>query len=149
MTDRDQRARFENPRDDVIEALLRSVKRIAVVGLSPKPDRDSHRVAAYLQKQGYDVIPVYPREERILGAAVFRRVPDIPGPVDLVDVFRASAELPSVVDDVLASTAKALWFQLDCVHEEAALRASRAGLTVVMDRCILVERMRLLRGTGA
>jgi predicted CoA-binding protein len=137
---------FQNPDDASISALLRSVRRIAVVGLSPHPHRDSHRVAAYLQRQGYEIVPVYPREERILGERVFRRVQDIDGPVDLVDVFRASEALPEVVDDVLAAGSMAVWFQLDCIHEEAAHRATEAGLTVVMDRCLLVEQMRLLRG---
>jgi uncharacterized protein len=145
MAERNPSDRFENPGNDLIDALLRSVKRIAVVGLSPKPDRDSHRVAAYLQKQGYEIVPVYPREDLILGASVYRRVQDVPGPLDLVDVFRASPELPVVVDDVLASSAKAVWFQLECVHEDAAVRAVRAGLTVVMDRCIAVEHVRMRR----
>lgn len=146
MTDANPSDHFENPGNHVIDLLLRSVKRIAIVGLSPKPDRDSHRVAAYLQEQGYEIVPVYPREDEILGASVYRRVQDIPGPLDLVDVFRASPALPAVADEVLASSATAVWFQLDCVHEEAALRAMRAGLTVVMDRCIAVEHVRMRRG---
>jgi predicted CoA-binding protein len=132
------------PAEQDIRRLLETVRRIAVVGLSPKPHRDSHRVALYLQDRGYEVVPVYPREETILGARVYRRVQDIPGGVDLVDVFRRSEELPGAVDDALAARAPALWFQLDCVHEEAAARAAAAGMTVVMDRCLMVEHARLL-----
>ena len=132
------------PAEQDIRRLLETVRRIAVVGLSPKPHRDSHRVALYLQERGYEVVPVYPREETILRARVYRRVRDIPGGVDLVDVFRRSEELPGVVDDALAARAPALWFQLGCIHEEAAAKAAAAGMTVVMDRCLMVEHARLL-----
>jgi predicted CoA-binding protein len=135
---------FNDPPDEAIRLLLEKTRRIAVVGLSPKPHRDSHRVARYLQERGYQVLPVYPREELILGQPVFRRVQDIPGGVDLVDVFRRSEELPGVVDEAIAAQAPALWFQLGCVHEEAAARAAAAGMTVVMDRCLMVEYARLL-----
>lgn len=124
--------------------LLARARRIAVVGLSPKPDRDSHRVARYLQARGYEIVPVYPREERILGQPVYRRVQDIPGVVDLVDVFRRGEELPEVVADALAAGARALWFQIDCINEDAAARAMAAGATVVMDRCIMVDHARLM-----
>jgi predicted CoA-binding protein len=135
---------FSNPGDDEVRRLLESVRRIAVVGLSPKPHRDSNRVARYLVEHGYEVIPVYPREERILGQAVFRRVQGVPGGVDLVDVFRRSEFLPEVFDDALAAKAPAVWCQLDCIHVEAAQRARAAGATVVMDRCLMVEHARLL-----
>jgi predicted CoA-binding protein len=115
-----------------------------VVGLSPKPFRDSHRVARYLQEQGYEVVPVYPRENEILGQKVYRRVQDVPGPIDLVNVFRRSADLPAVFDDVLSSEAAAVWTQLGCVDEEGARRARDAGLTVVMGRCVMVDHSRLL-----
>ena len=135
---------FRNPDDDTIRQLLESTRRIAVVGLSPKPHRDSHRVAGYLIDRGYDVIPVYPREERILGQKVYRRVQDIESPVDLVDVFRKSEDLPSVIDDALTASAKALWLQLGCIDEAGARRAAAAGATVVMDRCLMVDHARLL-----
>jgi uncharacterized protein len=135
---------FQNPDDDAIRRLLEGVRRIAVVGLSPKPHRDSHRVARYLLERGYEVVPVYPREEQILGQRVFRRVQDIPGPVDLVDVFRRSEELPEVIEDALAARAGALWLQLDGVDEEGARRARAAGMAVVMDRCLMVDHARLL-----
>jgi hypothetical protein len=133
-----------NPGEDARRALLEKARRIAVVGLSPKPYRDSHRVARYLQEHGYDVVPVYPREERILGAKVYRRVQDIPGGVDLVDVFRRREELPGVFDDALAARSPAIWTQLECVDEASARRATAAGVTVVMDRCIMVDHAALL-----
>ncbi len=134
----------EDPGEDARRALLEKARRIAVVGLSPKPYRDSHRVARYLQERGYDVIPVYPREETILGAKVYRRVQDIPGGVDLVDVFRRREELPGVFDDALAARSPAIWTQLECLDEASARRATAAGVTVVMDRCIMVDHAALL-----
>ena len=134
-----------NPDDGALRELLRRIRRIAVVGLSPKPLRDSHRVARYLQQQGYEVLPVYPREERILGQPVYRRVRDIAGGVDLVDVFRRGEALPEVVEDALAARAPALWFQLGCINEAAAARATAAGVMLVMDRCLMVDHARLLR----
>jgi predicted CoA-binding protein len=130
---------FSNPSDGEIRRILETARRIAVVGLSPKPFRDSNNIARYLLDRGYEVIPVYPRGDEILGRKVYRRVQDIPGGVDLVDVFRRSEALPDVVDDALAARAPAIWFQLDCVHEGAAERAVKAGVVVVMDRCIRVD----------
>jgi predicted CoA-binding protein len=135
---------FENPDDTAVRALLEGVRRIAVVGLSPKPHRDSNRVARYLQERGYEIVPVYPREELILGQPVFRRLQDVPGPLDLVDVFRRSDALPGVIDDALAAHAGALWLQLGCIDEEGARRAQAAGMRVVMDRCLMVDHARLL-----
>jgi len=137
-------APFQNPGDDEVRRLLQRVRRIAVVGLSPKPHRDSHRVARYLLERGYEIVPVYPREEEILGRRVFRRVQDIPGEVDLVDVFRRREDLPATIDDALAKGAGALWMQLDCIDEAGARRARDAGMSVVMDRCLMVEHARLL-----
>jgi predicted CoA-binding protein len=135
---------FRNPDDEALRRLLESVRRIAVVGLSPKPLRDSNRVARYLIERGYEVVPVYPREEQILGRAVYRHIPEIPQGVDLVDVFRKSESLPEVVDEALAARAPALWMQLGCIDEEGAARATAAGVAVVMDRCIMVDHARLL-----
>jgi len=134
----------ENPSDPAISELLRSVRRIAVVGLSPKPHRDSNLVARFLIEQGYDVVAVHPREERILGRPVYRRLSDVPGGVDLADVFRRGDALGEVVDDALEAHVPALWFQFNCVNELAAQRAATAGVRVVMDRCIMVDHRRLL-----
>jgi len=135
---------FHNPDDGAIQKLLESVRRIAVVGLSPKPHRDSNRIAVYLLEHEYEVVPVYPREDEILGQKVYRRVQDIPGSVDLVNVFRRSEVLPAVFDDLLAAGAGAVWTQLGCVDEDGARRALAAGLTVVMNRCVMVDHSRLL-----
>jgi predicted CoA-binding protein len=135
---------FSNPGEDAIRKVLSEARRIAVVGLSPKPHRDSNRVARYLIGRGYEVVPVYPRGDEILGQKVYRTVQEVPGKVDLVDVFRRSESLSSVVDDVLAAGARAVWFQLGCVDVEAARRARAAGTVVVMDRCIMVDHSALL-----
>lgn len=139
----------ENPSDEQIRDLLANAHRIAIVGLSPKPHRDSNHVGRYLIGRGYEVLPVYPREERILSRKVYRRVSDIPGHVDIVTVFRRSEDLPEVVDDILAMPEPpgAVWFQYDCVHEDAARRAHESGLVVVMDRCISVDHTQLVAVT--
>ncbi len=138
---------MNNPTDDEILALLQRVKRIAVVGLSPKTHRDSHRVSAYMQRAGYEIVPVYPKEETILGARVYRSVREIDAPFDMVNVFRRSEELPDVAADILSSphsNSPAVWFQLDCVHEGAIGDLVKAGRTVVYDRCLMVEHARLI-----
>ena len=135
---------FRNPDDATVHRLLETARRIAIVGLSPKPHRDSNRIGRYLLERGYEVVPVYPREETILGQKAYRRLQDVPGRVDLVDVFRRSDELAGVVEDALSARAPAVWFQLGCLNEDAAQRAAAAGATVVMDRCILVEHAALL-----
>lgn len=139
---------FRNPDDEVIRRLLETVRRIAVVGLSPKAHRDSNRIGRYLLERGYEVVPVYPRGETILDQTVYRRVQDIPGGVDLVDVFRRSDQLGAVIEDALAARAPALWLQLDCIDYAGARRAQAAGALVVMDRCIMVDHARLL-GRGS
>ena len=131
------------PSDHELRELLARTRRIAIVGLSPKPHRDSHRVARYLLDHGYDVVPVYPREERILGLAVHRQLQDIPGGVELVDVFRRSEQLAAVFDDAIAAGVPAVWTQYGCVDEASAERARAAGLVVVMDRCLMVDHARL------
>jgi len=134
-----------NPDDDRLRELLSRVRRIAVVGLSPKPHRDSHRVAAYMQRSGYRIVPVYPREEVILGEAVRRNVREVDPPVDLINVFRRSEDLPAVVQEILESGHEApVWFQLDCVHEDALGELVRKGRLLVYDRCLMVEHARLM-----
>lgn len=136
-----------NPTDEQLRELLQRVRRIAVVGLSPKPYRDSHRVAAYMQRAGYLIVPIYPREDRILDAPVSRSVSELDRPVDLINVFRRSEDLPAVVADILGSKdagSPPVWFQLDCVHEGAIGALVEAGRTVVYDRCLMVEHRRLL-----
>ena len=123
----------------VTREILRHSRVFAVVGLSPRPERDSHRVARFLQGHGYRIIPVYPRESEILGEKVYPSLRDIPEPVDVVDIFRRSEAVAPVVEDAMAIGAKVVWMQLGVIHEEAAERARAAGLTVVMDRCPIIE----------
>ena len=130
--------------DDEVGRILREARTIAVVGLSADPGKPSHEVAAYLQAQGYRIIPVNPRGGAILGETVYADLRAVPEPIDLVDVFRPAAACLDVARDAVAVRAKVLWLQLGIVNEEAATLARDAGLTVVMDRCTLREHRRLL-----
>jgi predicted CoA-binding protein len=133
-----------NPSDAELRQLLERWTRVAVVGLSDKPDRPSYDVAAYLQRVGYEIVPVNPMIESWLGVAAVPTLADVPGPVEIVDVFRRPEHIPPVVDGAIAAGAKVLWLQLGIVNETAATRARAAGLVVVQDRCIAVEHRRLL-----
>ena len=126
-----------------IAEMLKSAKTIAVVGLSGTRMRPSYGVAEYMQRAGYKIIPVNPQESEVLGEKCYARLEDIPEPIDIVDVFRRSEFVPEIVDSAIAIGAKALWLQEGVVHEAAAEKARRAGLAVVMDRCILKEHARL------
>lgn len=135
---------FHNPSQDQIKALLQRVKTIAVVGLSPKPDRPSFGVSRAMQGFGYRIVPVRPAVSEVLGEKAYARLADIPFPVDLVNVFREPAAMPGLVEECLAINAPALWIQEGIVHDEAAERARAAGLTVVMDRCIWKDYVALM-----
>ncbi len=124
---------------DQITELLRKAKTIAVVGLSSNPLRASHGVAAYLQAQGYHIIPVNPDIDEALGERAYASLLEVPGNVDIVDIFRRSEFVPEIVDQAIERGAAAVWMQETVVHEQAAAKARRAGLVVVMDRCILKE----------
>ena len=130
------RGRFENPDAEERCALLKRVKTIAVVGLSPNPARPSHGVAQAMQGFGYTIIPVHPAAREILGAQVYPSLADIPVAVDLVDVFRRAEHIDDIVNDCLRLKLKNLWIQEDILNEPAALRARAGGMWVVMDRCI-------------
>ena len=131
--------------DDDIRWALTETRTWAVVGCSPDPDRDSHRIAALLQRQGLKVIPVNPQAagETILGETAVAALDEIDEPVDVVDVFRRSELAGAHVDEAIAIGAKAVWLQLDVIDEAAAQRAREAGLDVVMDRCPAIELPRL------
>lgn len=126
-----------------IRDVLTQSHTIAVVGLSSKPDRDSYHVAAYLQANGYRIIPVNPRETTVLGEPAYASLRDIPVPVDIVDVFRDSSAVPGIVDDSIAIGARTLWLQLAIHHTEAEQRARDAGMTVISDNCIMVAHRAL------
>jgi hypothetical protein len=138
-------AGFVNPSTSEIRALLRRVKTIAVVGLSPSPIRPSHGVARALQGFGYRIIPVNPTVVEVLGEKACPSLRDLPEPVDLVDVFRESSHVAGIVDDCIALKLPALWLQEGVIDEAAALWARAAGLTVVMDRCLYRDYIRLMR----
>jgi len=126
----------------VIQRLLRETRTVAIVGLSTDPQRASWFVASYLKKEGYRIIPVNPKADRILGERAYPDLAAIPEPVDLVDVFRPAAECLAIAKQAVAIKAKALWLQLKLVNLEAAEFAARAGLAVVLDRCVKMEHGR-------
>ena len=128
-----------------IRQILLNARTIAVVGLSDKPFRDSYTVAGYLQGKGYRIIPVNPEISSALGAQAVPRLEDIDGQVDIVDVFRKAEYVPAIVESTIAIGAKTIWLQTGIIHEEAATRASEAGLNVLMDRCISVAYSLLIR----
>ena len=131
----DTTSEFINPPEAEIKALLERVHTIAVVGLSPKTDRPSHRVAAALQGYGYRIIPVRPAVAAILGETAYSDLHQVPHKIDMVEVFRAPQEVELIVDACIALGIPALWLQDGVVNPAAALRARAAGILVVMDRC--------------
>ncbi len=119
-----------------IKKLLTTSRTIAVVGLSPKESRPSNMVARYLLEAGYTIIPVNPGQKEILGLPCYPNLASIPGPVDIVDIFRRSEDVPPIVAEAIAIGARAVWMQEGVIHAEAARTAKAAGLLVVMDRCL-------------
>ena len=131
--------------DPYLRDILTSVRTIAVVGASPRHERPSHRVMAYLQRRGYRTIPVNPNAAggTINGETVYAKLADVPEPIDMVDVFRRSEMAGGVVDEALAVGAKVVWMQLGVRDDDAAVRAEAHGLQVVMNRCPAIEMPRL------
>ena len=134
---------MDNPSDKTLTEILKSAKTIAVVGASANPARPSYRVMAGLQRAGYHVFPVNPGEQEILGRKSYAALRDVPGPVDIVNVFRPPEHTPAIAQHAVAIGAKVLWLQLDIINEEAAAIARAGGLAVVMDLCLAVEYNRL------
>lgn len=137
---------FSNPDDGKIRDILQRMRRVAVVGISDKPDRASHGITKFLLGLGVEVCGVNPRLEEVLGVKVYPSLAEVPGEIDLVDVFRRSETVPPVIDAAIAVGAGSIWMQENVVHEQAAAKAVAAGLDVVMDRCIYKEWLRLLNG---
>jgi len=135
---------FQNPSSEQIKALLSRVHNIAVVGLSPKPNRPSYQVARAMQGYGFRILPVRPMLSEVLGELVYASLSEVPEPIDLVDVFRAAEHLDGLVDECIRLKLPALWIQEGIVHEAAAERARAAGLFVVMDRCLYKDYVALL-----
>jgi uncharacterized protein len=129
--------------EEVIRSLLEGRRTWAVVGCSPDPARDSHRIARMLQSRGYEVIPVNPHCDEVLGVRAYPSLADVPQEIEVVDIFRRASEAGRHVDEAIAIGAKAVWMQLGVIDEAAAERARAAGLDVVMDRCPAIEMPRL------
>jgi predicted CoA-binding protein len=127
------------PSADPIFDILTKYKTIAVVGLSSNPMRPSHGVTEYMQSSGYHIIPVNPNEREVLGEPSYARLEDVPQKIEIVDVFRRPEDVPPVVDAAIIVGAKVIWMQSGIANESAAETARAAGLTVIMDACILVE----------
>lgn len=123
----------------LIERIVSKPCRVAIVGLSPKPDRDSNKVAVYLMKYGFEIVPVNPIVDSVLGQTSYHSILDIPGNVDVVDVFRKSDAVPVIADQTMQIGAPTLWLQLGVIHEPSATKAMESGMEVVMDRCIKIE----------
>jgi predicted CoA-binding protein len=128
---------------DTVRRLLATPGRWAVVGLSQNRARVAYRIAAYLQELGMQIVPVHPRAEEVYGARGYATLADVPGPIDVVDVFVRSELAGDVVDQAIAVGARAVWLQLGVIDEAAAARAAAAGLDVVMDTCPAIEAPRL------
>jgi uncharacterized protein len=128
--------------EDPIGDILKMYKRIAVVGLSSNRMRPSNGVTEYMQSQGYAIVPVNPNEMEVLGEKSYAQLEDVPGELEIVDIFRKAEDVPPIVDAAIRRGAKVIWMQLGIENEEAAEKARAAGLTVVMDACVLVEHKR-------
>jgi hypothetical protein len=134
----------DRPNDPgLAEKILTEYKTVAVVGLSHKKERDSHRVAAYLKEHGYKIIPVNPARDEILGEKCYRSLSDIPFKVDVVDVFRKPSALPELAEQIVAVGPKSVWFQIGVVNEKASKIIREAGIEFVQNVCMMVEHRRL------
>lgn len=133
-------------KDEEIRETLSRFRTVAIVGISPKEDRPSHIVASYLKSKGYRIIPVRPGGGSILEEKVYQNLLEIPREieVDIVDIFRKSEEVPPIVEEAIERGAKVVWMQEGVIHQESGLKAEKAGLKVVMDRCMKKEHQRLM-----
>jgi hypothetical protein len=127
------------PQTDAVAEILRKARTIAVVGLSSDPMRPSHGVSAYMQAQGYSIVPVNPHIESSLGEKAYPSLLDVPGEIDIVNIFRRAQFVEEIVDQAIQLKVPAIWMQEDVIHEKAAEKARKVGIFVVMDRCILKE----------
>ena len=132
--------RYQDPL--AIQRIIHAAKRIAIVGLSSNPLRASYFVGYYLKRHGYQVVPVNPRETEVLGEKSYASLAEVPGHIDIVNVFRAPDALPAIARDAVAGGASSLWCQFTVINEEGARIADAGGVSVIMDRCIKVEHAR-------
>jgi len=134
-----------NPTEAEIVEILTRARTIAVVGVSHKEDRDSNKVAKYLRAQGYRMIPVNPKYKEVLGEPCYPNLEGVPEHIDVVDIFRNIDAIPAIVDEAIKVGADCVWMQLGLAHNEAAEKARRAGIIVVMNKCTKIEHSRLAR----
>lgn len=135
-------------RPEQIKRLLENTHRIAVLGIKPDPAQPAHYVPDYAQRAGYEIVPVpvyYPELTDLLGEKIYRKLSDIPGEIDMVNVFRRPNDIPAHVDDIISKKPRSVWFQLGITNDEAAEKLARAGIDVVQDHCLLVELQRIGR----
>ncbi|BAK72377.1 MAG: CoA-binding protein [Arcobacter sp.] len=133
-----------NSKNEEILDIFKNTKTIAIAGLSPDSDKASNMVAVYLQNAGFKIVPVYPKEETILGEKVYRTISEIPFKIDMVDIFRKPDAISSIVDEAIQrGDVDTVWFQLGLVNNEAALKAKEAGLKVVQNKCTKIEHRNL------
>jgi len=132
-----------NPPPGELKAILERSKKIAIVGLSPKEERDSNKVAKYLMEKGYEIVPVNPGQKEILGQTCYKTLEEIPYPVDVADLFLNPARVPAVLDQAINKGIGVIWMQLGVIHHEAAKKAREAGATVVMDKCMKQEHEKM------
>jgi uncharacterized protein len=129
----------QNATRDEISDILKTCKTVAVIGMSKNPEKDAYTIPEYLMKNGFKVIPVNPTADEILGQKAYKRLSDVPGPVDIVDVFRPSEDVPNYVEDVIAKKPKVFWEQLGIHNSEAEEKITAAGIKIVYDRCMMQE----------
>ena len=137
-----------NATDKEVSDILETAKTIAVVGISHKEDRDSHKVAKYLKEHGYTMIPVNPKYKEVLGEPCYPDLKSVPVPIDIVDIFRNVDVIPFVVDEAIEVKARCVWMQLGLCHNGSAEKARAAGLSVVMNKCTKIEHTRLAKTRG-
>ena len=133
----------KNVTEQEVAEILRQAKTVAVVGVSHKEARDSHKVAKYLQEHGYQVIPVNPKYKEVIGETCYPDLKAVPQHIDVVDIFRNIDAIPGIVDEAIAVKAGTVWMQLGLAHNEAAEKARCAGVSVVMNKCMKIEHQRL------
>ncbi len=136
-------AAVKNPSEQEIKDILARYKTVAVIGMSKNPEKDAYRIPEYLKNKGYKIIPVNPSANEILGEKVYARLTDIPGDVDIVDVFRPSDDIANYVDEVIMKKPKVFWLQLGIQNKEAQEKVASAGIKVVFDRCMMSEHKKL------
>ena len=149
ITDIQTELPYKNPSPNDIQQILKETKKIAIVGLSPKEERDSNKVAKYLIENGYEVIPVNPGQKEILGQTCYKSLKDIPFPVDMADLFLNPKRVPPIVDQAIEIGTKVIWMQEGVVHNDSAKKAKDAGVIVVMDMCTKKEHSAWRRAQSA